>query len=725
MFRRVVGLSVWVTALAACSSSDNIVPIVQPASIEIAAGNNQSTPANARLPEPLVVRVRDEAGAVLGRVTIEWSISPVGGSLSSSVSVTDVDGEARIDAVLGPVGEYSIVARVTSTPALAQSFIATASDPPALTSLAPSTFVSGDTVVASGTNLSGGAVEVSVGSVVGRVVVSTATAITFVAPSCMPSGPQPVLALIGSTPTNTLTATVQPSSAPLDLAVGQYVSIDPAATGDCAQFGSPGSAEEYLIVPQATTKLIGLVNSFRVGGSAIPLAMTAAPMAPTRLEPTFAQTFHDRVRALERDRAGAGAGAAPIGEPQLFARQTALAAVPTVGSPRTFQVCGSVDDCEPFQTVTATARYVGQRVAIYLDDDVPAGGLTDADITDLGVTFDTRLYPEASRAFGSESDIDANGVVIVLMTDAVNELTPSNQCGESFISGFFFGLDLLPNRENSNGGEIFYSFVADPDGTVSCAHSVNRVRLVTPGTFIHELQHMISWNQRVTLRGSFEEVWIEEGLSHFAEELAGRTYLAEGDTATFSTFAINNLVFAYRYFVSSTSFFLLAPDSVAVTSEYRGASWNFVRWLADQFGSDVTRRLIETGLTGGTNVEAATGVPFSRLLAEWGLTMWVDDLPGFAPPPRLRFTSWDFRTTYGALHEQSPSLIDRPYPIEPPMETDGRTLVRTGTLRAGSPDYVLLDLPAGAPAFELAFTDASLLPLPAALVPRLTVLRIR
>lgn len=651
-------------------------------------------------------------------------MAPAGGSLSSTRSVSDIDGEARVDVTLGPVGAYSIIARVSGSN-LSQQFLASATDPPALTVLVPSSFGPGDMVVATGTNLGGGSPEVTVGGTLAPVVTATPTSITFVAPSCLPSGAQPVTARIGLATTNALTANYQAGADPLALAVGQYVSIDPAVAGGCARFASPTTPEEYLLVPQATTKLSGLTSTFRLGGSAVPLGQTAAAATVQPVPLTLAQRFHDRIRALEREQAQHGV--APAWDQQFLAARAATTAVPSVGSSRSFSVCGSLDTCAPFETVTATARYVGQRVAIYLDDDIPSGGLTDSDINELGAAFDTRLYPEASRAFGSESDIDANGVVIVLMTDAVNELTTSAQCSESFIAGFFYGLDLLPTQANSNAGEIFYSFVADPNGQVTCTHSVTRVKRVTPSTFIHEFQHMISWNQRVTLRGAAlgEESWLEEGLSHFAEELGGRTYLAEGDTEKFSDFVVSDLVFAFRYFKTPTSFFLLVPDADAVTTEYRGASWNFVRWLVDQFGADVTRRLVETGLKGGANVEAATGQPFSRLLAEWGLTMWVDDLPGFSPPPRLRFTSWDFRTTYGALNQNAPETFDKPFPIEPLTETDGRALIRTGTLRSGSPDYVLLQLNAGAQAFALDFTDGSGSPLPTAVVPRLTVLRIR
>ena len=722
MIRRFVGFAVVATVLAGCGGGDGI-PTVLAASIEIASGNNQSGPANARLAEPLVARVRDASGAVLGRVTVEWSISPAGGSLSSPRSLSDVDGEARVDVVLGPVGPHSIMARVSGSN-LAQQFLATATDPPALTSLVPSTFGPGEIVVANGTNLGGGTPEVTVGGAVGPIVTATPTSITFEAPSCLSAGSQPVVARVGTATTNALTASYQPGAAPLTLAVGQYVSIDPAEVAGCARFAAPAGTEEYVLISQATTKLPGLTTTFRLGGAAVPLgqAVEAAVAAP----PTFALQFHDRVRALEREHAQRGAAGVPGADERLRSARAAVTTVPTVGSSRTFSVCGSYENCSPFKTVTATARHVGQRVAIYLDDDVPAGGLTDADIGELADEFDTRLYPEASRAFGSESDIDGNGVVIVLMTDAVNELTPMSQCSDSFIGGFFFALDLLPNQPNSNAGEIFYSFVADPNGTVSCRHTITRVKRQTPSTFIHELQHMISWNQRVTIRGSAlgEETWLEEGLSHYAEELGGRIYLAEGDTMTFSDFAGSNLVFAFRYFKAPT-FFLLVPDADAPTTEYRGASWSFVRWLVDQFGVDVTRRLVETGFRGGTNVEAATGESFSRLVAEWGLTVWVDDLPGFSPPPRLRYTSWDLRTTYAAMHMSAPSTIDRPFPIEPPLFTDGRLVTINGILRSGTPNYVLISLAPGAAAFALEFTDGGGLPLPSTATPRLTVIRTR
>src|SRR5439155_1617297 len=106
----------------------------------------------------------------------------------------------------------------------------------------------------------------------------------------------------------------------------------------------------------------------------------------------------------------------------------------------------------------------------------PPPGLDSADIDTLRQVFDTLLYPLDSANFGAVSDLDANSVVIALMTPVVNSLTTKAECtaaGGSYIAGFFFPPDLDPTAPTfqSNGGEIFYSIVPDPSATLSCAHT--------------------------------------------------------------------------------------------------------------------------------------------------------------------------------------------------------------------------------------------------------------
>ena len=82
------------------------------------------------------------------------------------------------------------------------------------------------------------------------------------------------------------------------------------------------------------------------------------------------------------------------------------------------------------------------------------------------------------------------------MTGKVNSLVTSAQCTTTgFIAGFFYGGDLISGFSGGNNGEIFYSIVPDPSGTLSCMHNASQVKRLVSGTFIHEFQHMISFNQ--------------------------------------------------------------------------------------------------------------------------------------------------------------------------------------------------------------------------------------
>src|SRR5690606_7844856 len=126
-----------------------------------------------------------------------------------------------------------------------------------------------------------------------------------------------------------------------------------------------------------------------------------------------------------------------------------VAVPPTVGSQRDSQVCADTN-CGGFVTVRATASYVGSKSAIYLDDTVPAGGLDSAEIATVGALFDQEIYAIDTTACGRESAVDGNGVVAVLLSDAVNAVSPDCQQTGAVIVGYVFGLDLLIGEPNSN-----------------------------------------------------------------------------------------------------------------------------------------------------------------------------------------------------------------------------------------------------------------------------------
>ena len=74
----------------------------------------------------------------------------------------------------------------------------------------------------------------------------------------------------------------------------------------------------------------------------------------------------------------------------------------------------------------------------------------------------------------------------------------------------------------SNEGEMFYMPVPDPNKTIN-ANYADKAILASGNlaVLVHEFQHLINAGRRIYVNNasSFEEVWLNEGLSHIAEEL--------------------------------------------------------------------------------------------------------------------------------------------------------------------------------------------------------------
>ena len=529
----------------------------------------------------------------------------------------------------------------------------------------------------------------------------------------------------------------------LSLAVGAYQAIDPTLNSGCTVFPASASPTEYLLVSQAASGIPNDTQSFKLQGSALaPSAIAprfAAPAAsPAELSP--ADQFHLFLRQAERSRAY------PVPPRQPRAAIQASLQGPILpsdsGKNRTFKVCGNLTcGSDSLRTVRATLMKLGQHIALYQDSAAPQPSLSQTDLDTLRAVFDTRLYEIDTTAFGRESDIDANGVVIVLMTNRVNQLVTSAQCTSptgGFVAGYFFGADIDPFYATQyNNGEIFYSIVPDPNGTLSCAHSVAGVKRLVPVTFIHEFQHMISYNHHVLeRRGEAEILWLNESLSHYAEELGGRSFLP-ADTATYCNYVFGDVYNSAQYFQAPQSYFLVDTSGIGALAS-RGAYWLFLRYILDQYSGDTsfaqrslfTRKLDMTSLTGPENVATQTGQSFQLLLERWTLANWVSDLPGFATPAELQYKMWRFRTDYGTLKTRCPSpplntgALPATLPLVPGVGA-GNGVNLSGILRAGSGTYFRVQQAAGTAGFTVLFSDGLGRALRTAIVPRLNVMRVQ
>jgi len=351
-----------------------------------------------------------------------------------------------------------------------------------------------------------------------------------------------------------------------------------------------------------------------------------------------------------------------------------------------------------------------QRALIFEDVTNPAGGFTAAEYQEIATAFDNLIWPTVTRNFGEPADIDGNGKVIILYTRAVNELTPANST--SVFGGFYYGRDLFPRVANgrlgacpaSNEAEMFYLLAPDPNGEVNNnKRSKETVRRSTQGTVAHELQHLINSSRRifVQMTNTNEETWLNEGLSHIAEELvfhaaAGtgpRMNLGESDIRAsqqridaFNSYSGSNFG-RFRTYLENP-----APESpIQVDDDLptRGSAWNFLRYSADRKGGeerDLWFRLVNSTTRGLTNYEAVFGVDAVEWLRDWTVAVYADDAVG-GVEPRFMITSWNFRSIYPLITT----------PARYPLKTD--TLLaatpRTVTVSAGSAAYLRFAVPAG------------------------------
>ena len=515
-------------------------------------------------------------------------------------------------------------------------------------------------------------------------------------------------------PTIARAAAAQLALAPLN---GSVVSFP----GPSAQMND--TSARYLVVPQYAVQANAPDSTafkLTVGTGALAVATPASFATP---QPTAQSALDLRLRAME-----AGFPLTTRLDPRGTASRMARAST-APDTLRNFYVLGSLTGNCLVQT-QARLRYTGARVYVYEDTGV-LDSFSAAEYADFGKLFDDVLYPIDTAAFGSPSDVDGNGHIIVLLSQKINQLTASADCTtKGYVAGYFFGYDLTTGS-GANRSEVFYSVAPDSLGKFSCSHRKSQVKASTPPTFIHEFQHMISYNQHVLLRGGQGEVtWLNEGLSHIAEELGSKYYEQKypapaGRSNPSQLFPDSSQGFITPDFRNAYSY-LLSPTKHSVTTfeglgtlEERGAAWFFLRWLADQKGEQVFKQLVQTTRRGTDNVAAVAGEPFPALLGDFGIATYADSIDGVprtAVPTRYRFTTRDTRQVFARLYPTKPN------PITPTAL--GCSSASTQKMVQGTSAYYVVGGTTGCSQTSLNMTDGSGSALSSTLQPQLAIFRL-
>ena len=661
MSRQFVAWLLLITITTACGS-DPVSPPEASYTISIHGGSDQQGPAGSILDQPLQVTVTDVANQPVQGVIVRFRAVSGGGSVTDTTGVTGLGGIALTFARLGTtVGPHQYEAFMVRASQKRVTFEVDATPGATLVRLEPASVEAGDTVSVIGThfNTVASGNRVFFGTMPARVLSVTGdTELRVVVPACAGAGPVAVQVEVGSATTNTLATPYASTNPLLALEVGDGITVGSAELRECLELQSAGP--RYLIVPQFASAADDPVpTTFRIGRDAGTVTAQVARSAITAMPPAISpqQRLDAEMRRIERE-------VAPLAAVQDIEADARPMEALTLNSTRSFRVISVLPkdgSALKFASSTAQLKFIGNHILLYVAVDAPST-VAEEDLQRIGELFDSRLYDRVVSVFGSESDLDRNGRVIVLMSPSVNGLVTRAECGTGFIAGYFYPNDLYLRNQQSNKGEVFYTIVPDPQGTVSCPHSITSVRRLVPGTFVHEFQHMISFNQHVLARGgSTEDVWLNEGLSLIAEETTGRFYEELYAPPTGALFADSAAMFVEDVLVNAYNY-LFASKSYSVTTfkdfgelQERGAAWLFLRWLGDQKGDQIFSRLVQTRLTSIENVQDKARESFPALFGDFAIAA-AADIPGFARAslaPRFRFAprprGLDYTTVFQRL----------------------------------------------------------------------------
>jgi len=491
------------------------------------------------------------------------------------------------------------------------------------------------------------------------------------------------------------------------LPVGGFQQARGGASSELCLKGPPGGGEYVLVAFAGATPSTSSTRVHLSGENLIPALGAPSPTPARHASPDGVDLREDvpprdsgfdaGIRRLERQELLSRVGAPGVPRPQLVPGLSP-AGVPAVGSLLTLNAQSRSACSDPINRA-ARVMAISQRALVVADTLNPAGGFTLQDYQHLAAVFDTLVVPVTDEHFGLPSDLDGNGRTILFFTREVNRLTEEG--ADRFVGGFFFARDLFPRTQaprlqacaSSNEGEVLYLMVPEPGRNPENVWGRSAVLRNAPSTMAHEQQHLINAARRLHVLQSsapFEDTWLNEGLSHSAEELL--FYRASG-LAPGNNLGLSDLQAGGRRVLDAVNAhhlsnilrferFLRAPHEHSPydeddSLEARGAAHQFLRYAADRRnGLDAAffRSLVDAPNAGVQNLAGRLGGEsvLQEWLADWSVAVYADSrVPNL--DRRHRLLSWSHPSLFQQLQGR-----DQPYPI------------RALPLSAGSPVEVEL-----------------------------------
>ena len=336
----------------------------------------------------------------------------------------------------------------------------------------------------------------------------------------------------------------------------------------------------------------------------------------------------------------------------------------------------------------------------------------------MSTLFDDVIVDTEIAEFGPANDIDGNGRVAILFTQAINADTTSTGRTLGFVNPCdFFQRDDPADFVATNECEFFYAIAPDPAGEVGDTLSVEALLDVLSTILAHEFTHIIQIGRRAASPTAFDfmAAFVAEGQATLAEEVVGHVELGndtgqnlgtdiafdfDGDQTNSWYFpAFADLVFYSGWPGSAedpsledapqecTWIDAAVEHSCGGRPLWYGVTWSFLRWASDLYGpalggeSAFQAALIDGDLSGFDNLEQALAGQgtLEDHLARWAATLYMDDRPGASPENSM--SSWN-------LFDMSLGLVDSAWLR--PVEHAFVEFADTVTVRDPSTAYFLI-----------------------------------
>ena len=244
---------------------------------------------------------------------------------------------------------------------------------------------------------------------------------------------------------------------------------------------------------------------------------------------------------------------------------------------------------------------VSDNLAIYLQN---SQNVSTYALTKLAQEFDYH-YTSMTNIYGTHSDIDANGKIIILLMD-INKTKGSG----SQVLGYFNPSDMHGN----NKGEILYMDISNANNNTDKAI----------GTIIHEFQHLINYSYVISGERNEMSSWLNEALSESTSILFNKT------TAESRINEFNNINYYCFYTWDAPKQKISNGNGDKVTTNglfnYPSASV-FMHWLYQKNGSNETifktiASSKELGdynkvLSAAKGISGLSGATWDSLLLDW------------------------------------------------------------------------------------------------------------